>query len=129
MKHIILKSILSISVLTLLFTLFAFEQSPKEFKGKATYISKSKMELGRWGARMSEAQKKQIKERLKNRLNKTYILNFNKEASVFEEKEKKTQFLVQQILGVIIFHVAYNIKMSKKMRLFKVKSFMVKGFS
>ena len=28
------------------------------------------MELGAWGARMSEAQKKQIKNRLKNRLEK-----------------------------------------------------------
>lgn len=40
------------------------------------------------GSKNEWSTKKQIKERLKNRLNKTYILNFNKEASVFEEKEK-----------------------------------------
>ena len=47
----------------------------QQFHGKAFYFSKTKMELGAWGARMSEAQKKQIKNRLKNRLEKTYILS------------------------------------------------------
>ena len=42
--------------------------SAQEFQGIAFYFSKSKMDLGSWGARMSEAQKKQVKERLKNRL-------------------------------------------------------------
>ncbi|MFP2996025.1 GLPGLI family protein [Spongiivirga sp. MCCC 1A20706] len=60
----------------------------QEFQGQATYFAKSTMELGSWGARMSEAQKKQIMARLKNRLEKTYILNFNKEESVFNEEEK-----------------------------------------
>lgn len=59
-----------------------------DFQGKAYYFSKSKMELGNWGARMSEAQKKQIQGRLKNRLEKTYVLDFNKDESVFKEEEK-----------------------------------------
>lgn len=58
------------------------------FQGKAYYFSKSSVELGSWGARLSEAQKKQIANRLKNRLEKTYILRFNKEESFFEEEEK-----------------------------------------
>lgn len=62
--------------------------SGQDFQGKAYYFSKSTMELGNWGATMSEAQKKQIQERLKNRLEKTYILTFNKEESVFKEDEK-----------------------------------------
>ena len=57
----------------------------QETQGKATYYSKSKMDLGSWGARMSEAQKKQIQARLKNRLEKTYTLYFNKTESVFTE--------------------------------------------
>ena len=60
----------------------------QEFRGQAIYISKSTMELGNWGARMSEAQKKQVKARLKNRLEKTYTLNFNKVESVFDEEDK-----------------------------------------
>lgn len=68
--------------------LMSFKPKPVEFQGQAIYLSKSTLELGSWGARMSEAQKKQVKDRLKNRLEKTYILNFNKEASVFNEEEK-----------------------------------------
>ncbi len=60
----------------------------QDFQGKAYYISKSKMDLGSWGARLSEAQKKEIETRMRNRLEKTYILIFNKEESVFEEDEK-----------------------------------------
>lgn len=68
--------------------LSSFKPKAADFQGQAIYFSKSSLELGSWGARMSEAQKKQVKERLKNRLEKTYILNFNKEASVFNEEEK-----------------------------------------
>lgn len=60
----------------------------KEFQGKAYYFSKSTMSLGNWGARMSEAQKKQIMNRLKGRLEKSYILTFNKEESLYIEEEK-----------------------------------------
>lgn len=68
--------------------LLSFKPNVQEFQGQAFYFSKSTMELGSWGARMSEAQKKQVQSRLKNRLEKTFILNFNKEASVFNEEDK-----------------------------------------
>ena len=67
---------------------FPLFMTAQDFQGKAYYFSKSTMDLGKWGATMSEAQKKQIQERLKNRLEKTYILTFNKEESVFKEDEK-----------------------------------------
>ena len=75
-----------ISIFCIVF--MSFIPSVQDFQGQAYYFSKSSMELGSWGARMSEAQKKQVQERLKNRLEKTYILNFNKEESVFKEEEK-----------------------------------------
>jgi GLPGLI family protein len=59
-----------------------------DFQGQAVYMSKSRLELGRWGARMSEAQKKDIAIRLKNRLEKEFILTFDKEASLFIEEEQ-----------------------------------------
>ncbi|MFK7781317.1 GLPGLI family protein [Psychroserpens sp.] len=76
---------LSLFVITLLLSLNGVAQ---EFQGQATYISKSTLELGNWGKRLSEAQKKEVKARLKNRLEKTYTLNFNKEESFFEEGDK-----------------------------------------
>lgn len=88
MKLILLK----ISTLTLLL-LFSVTSTVtpydvQEFQGQAYYSSKSTMELGNWGARLSEAQKKDVQARLKNRLEKTYILSFNKEESLFVEEDK-----------------------------------------
>jgi GLPGLI family protein len=63
-------------------------QDAKEFQGQATYMAKSSLDLGSWGARMSEEQKKAVKARLKNRLEKTYTLTFNKSESYFTEDDK-----------------------------------------
>ncbi|WP_394343944.1 GLPGLI family protein [Subsaximicrobium wynnwilliamsii] len=63
-------------------------QGAKDFQGQATYISKSSLDLGDWGARLSEEQKKQVKAQLKNRLEKTYTLTFNKTESFFKENDK-----------------------------------------
>ena len=83
---------LIINILTffiLPFMLIGGDNKPaNDFQGKATYISKSRLELGRWGARMSEARKKQIAARLKNRLEKEFVLVFNKEESLFTEQEQ-----------------------------------------
>lgn len=75
----------SFTALAIFFGLSAFAQ---DFQGQAYYFSKSTMELGSWGATMSEAQKKQVYERLKNRLEKTYILTFSVKESMFKEDEK-----------------------------------------
>lgn len=83
-----MKSILVKFSFPVFLLLLSFKPDVQEFQGQALYFSKSKMELGNWGARMSEAQKKQIQARLKNRLEKTYVLNFNKEEAVFYEEEK-----------------------------------------
>ena len=64
------------------------DEATDDFQGKAYYFSKSRMNLGNWGARLSEAQKKQIAARMKNRLEKTYVLTFNKEESYFIEEDK-----------------------------------------
>ncbi|MCB0399607.1 MAG: GLPGLI family protein [Winogradskyella sp.] len=95
-----MKSILLKSTAIILLFFIGFLPEPKtfissnrkvindDFQGQAFYVSKSKMELGRWGERLSEAQKKQIEARLKNRLEKEYILTFNKEEALFYEDEK-----------------------------------------
>ncbi|MTE28138.1 GLPGLI family protein [Winogradskyella ouciana] len=95
MKSILLKS--SILVISVLFS-SSFKDKDltdpqnkigiQEFQGKAIYVSKSTMDLGRWGARMSEEQKKQVQARLKDRLEKEFILSFNKEESLFYEDEQ-----------------------------------------
>ena len=91
MKSILLK--ISVFTLAFLTSMLSINDEPlstdvQDFQGKAYYFSKSSMDLGRWGARMSEEQKKQVKARMKSRLEKTYVLSFNKSESFFKEDEK-----------------------------------------
>ena len=72
----------------LIFSSFIEKYNSQEFQAKAYYFSKSKMDLGKWGARLSEAQKKNVEARMKNRLEKSYVLSFNKEESVFIEEDQ-----------------------------------------
>ncbi|WP_397447412.1 GLPGLI family protein [Polaribacter sp. R77954] len=83
-----MKSLLSKIFLLLLIIYIPNTAKAQNFQGKAIYMSKSKMNLGSWGARMSEEQKKQVAARLKNRLEKTYTLTFNMQESMFLEEEK-----------------------------------------
>jgi len=77
-----------VGTLTLSFlALVSFAQ--KGFQGKATYMSKTTMDMGSWGnGEMSEQRKKQIAERMKGMLEKTFILSFDKTASLYKEEEK-----------------------------------------
>jgi len=83
MKSLLFKFI-SVSFILLV----SFNLNGQEFQGQAFYFSKSKMDLGNFGARLNEAQKKQIQNNLKNRLEKRFVLSFNKEESLFNEEEK-----------------------------------------
>jgi GLPGLI family protein len=78
----------SLVVLFLISTSFIVKPKTQDFQAKAYYFSKSKMDLGNWGARLSEAQKKDVEARMKNRLEKGYVLSFNKEESVFTEEDQ-----------------------------------------
>ena len=62
----------------------------QDFQGKAYYFSKTTMDMSRFnrGGQMSEQRKKQIEARMKSRLEKTYVLTFNKMESIFKEDEK-----------------------------------------
>ena len=60
----------------------------QDFQGKAYYKSKTSFDLGSWGSTMSTEQKNQMKARMKNMLEKTFILTFNKVESTFKEEER-----------------------------------------
>ena len=77
-KHCIVAILLTISG-------FVFSQ---EFQGKAYYMSKTNPDMDSWGGQqMSEAQKKQIMDRMRSMFEKTYILTFDIQASIFKEEE------------------------------------------
>lgn len=61
----------------------------QNISGRAYYESKTTVDMGDFGGReMSEQMKKSIVERMKNMLEKTYILTFNKNESIYAEEEK-----------------------------------------
>lgn len=61
----------------------------QDFQGRAVYQTKTTMDMGDWGGReMNEQQRKQMIDRMKSFLEKTYILTFNKTESIYKEDEK-----------------------------------------
>lgn len=72
--------------------LIAMPLMAQDFQGQAFYQSKTTMDMSSWGGRngqqMSEERKKQIAERMKSMLEKTFILTFNKSESLYKEEEK-----------------------------------------
>ena len=64
--------------------------SAQDFQGVATYQTKTTIDFDGFGGRqqMSEEQKKQIAERMKSMLEKTFTLSFNKFESIYKEVDK-----------------------------------------
>lgn len=84
-----MKSYSKIFVGALLMLLTVTVSAQKDFQGQAYYFSKTTMDMDNFGGRqMSDQQKKQIADRMKGMLEKTFILTFNKEESIYKEEEK-----------------------------------------
>lgn len=76
-----------ITVLVFFATVLLFAQ--KDFQGRVYYQTKTTVDMSNFGrGQMSEAQKKQIADRMKSALEKTYILTFNQSESIYKEEEK-----------------------------------------
>ncbi len=69
--------------------LFGISASAQNISGQAYYESKTTVDMdGMGGPNMSEDRKKQIKEMMKSALEKTYILTFSGNESVYKEEVK-----------------------------------------
>lgn len=81
--------VIKLSIIVLI-VIFPNSINSQEFQGKAYYFSKTTMDMSRFGrgGQMNEQQKKQMEARMKSWLEKTYVLTFNKEESIFKEDEK-----------------------------------------
>lgn len=74
---------------TLLAAMFLTVSTFAQMSGKAYYQSKTTVDMDNFGGpEMPEERKKMIKEMMKNYLEKTYILTFNKDESLYKEEEK-----------------------------------------
>lgn len=81
-----IKRISKISCIIFLFGVMQVQA--QEIAGIATYKTKTTVDLEAFGAsNMTPQMKEQIMERMKSMLEKTYILSFTKEESLYEEEE------------------------------------------
>ncbi len=77
------------SIFLAVLVLFSTVSLAQNISGKAYYESKTTVDMSDWGGRrMSEDQKRQIAERMKSMLERTYILTFNGNESIYKEQEK-----------------------------------------
>lgn len=70
--------------------LMSLSLNAQEFYGEATYMSKTTMDTS-WmpeGREMSPQRKKQIEERLKKMGEKTFVLKFNRNESIYKEEKE-----------------------------------------
>ena len=80
---------MSFKKLLILFFLGTSILQAQDFQGVAYYQTKTTMDLDNWGrGQLSEQQKKQIMERMKSVLEKTYVLTFTQSESIYKEEEK-----------------------------------------
>jgi GLPGLI family protein len=76
------------NLLLLMIILVSNQIISQDFQGKAYYFSKTSPDMSGWGnGQMTDAQKKQISDRMKGMFEKSYILTFDKISSIFEEEE------------------------------------------
>ncbi|RPD97749.1 GLPGLI family protein [Aureibaculum marinum] len=81
-------NIISVVVVAIVLFFTTKITAQKDFQGKAYYQSKTTMDMNFGGRQMSEERKKEIAERMKSMLEKTYTLSFNKSESMYKEDEK-----------------------------------------
>lgn len=85
MKTFLIKT----STLFLLF--FAISVTAQDFQGKATYMSKTTLDIDFSASGIPADRIKMIKERMKNNLERTYEFTFNKTASIYKQEEQLEQ--------------------------------------
>lgn len=85
MINFLLKSIV------LIFLLIQTVLSAQNFQGSAVYQTKTKVEMDLAASGIPADRIKRIEEMMKNQMEKTYILTFDKTASIYKEEEKLDQ--------------------------------------
>lgn len=79
----------NILIFTIALILSPLIVSSQDFQGIAYYKTKTTVDMSQWGGgKLSEQQKKQIAQRMKPFLEKTYILRFDSKSSVYSEEER-----------------------------------------
>ncbi|WP_405383878.1 GLPGLI family protein [Maribacter sp. LLG6340-A2] len=78
-------------LLGMFITSISINMHAQDFQGKAIYQSKTQVNFDFGNRNIPEDRKKEMLERIKRANEKTYVLNFNKTASIYKEEEKLEQ--------------------------------------
>lgn len=85
----VMNSILSKTVGAICLLFMTLSASAQNFQGQAIYQTKTTVDMSSFGSgEMSEQQKKMIASRMKDMLEKTYVLSFNRSEATYKEEEK-----------------------------------------
>ena len=74
-------------ILPILLMLLSITMTAQNFSGKAYYQSKTTVDMDWGGREMTAEMKKMIADRMRKYLEKTYILTFNNNESIYAEEE------------------------------------------
>lgn len=80
-----------LKISTLILLLFTISLNAQDFQGKATYFSKTTLDIDFSASGMPADRVKMMKERMKSNLEKTYQFSFNKTASLYKEEAQLDQ--------------------------------------
>ena len=80
-----------LKIIAIFMLLISTSLSAQEFQGKATYQTKTTLDMDFANSGIPADRIKMIKERMKSRLEKTYVLTFNKKASIYKEEAQLDQ--------------------------------------
>lgn len=75
-------------IFTFLGILCSVVVTAQEFTGQAFYESKTNIDMDLSGRDMTDQMRKQIEENMKKMLEKTFVLTFNKDESMYKEEQK-----------------------------------------
>ena len=110
------------------------KMNAQEFKGEATYKSKRQIDVKLDSTQMNSGLQDQVMEMLKKQFEKTHILTFNKEESVYIEEEKLSapnpqgmQMVMVGSGGSDVLYKNLKEKRNTNMRETFSKLFLVKG--
>tara|TARA_R110001583_G_scaffold86860_1_gene226720 strand:+ start:56549 stop:57412 length:864 start_codon:yes stop_codon:yes gene_type:complete len=120
---------------TLLIVLMVSSLQAQDFQGKAMYQTKSSLNMDFAGSGIPADRIKKMKERMKNQLEKTYVLTFNKTASIYKQEEKLDQsskgrggmrFMMMGGIGSGKYYKNSQTKTLAKENEFSGKNFLIK---
>ncbi len=106
---------LLLKLIALSLALLSMSLSAQDFQGQAYYQTQRKVDLKMDDSKMTDEQQSQMQSMLKKQFEKTFILTFNKKASIYKEEEQldKPAGASQGAVKIMVLGGGANMKLYK----------------